>query len=71
MFRTAILTLLLALVPAALADDSPYFEPVVQLFSGLSGGGEAMMRDAATDDFILLEHGEVWGAQEWGELQRG
>ena len=45
--------------PAA-ADYSPEFEPVVRIFSGLSFADHEMIRSATTQDFLLLEAGEVW-----------
>lgn len=45
--------------PAA-ADYSPEFEPVVRIFSGLAFADHEMIRSATTQDFLLLEVGEVW-----------
>ncbi|MEJ2258487.1 MAG: hypothetical protein P8X98_16150, partial [Woeseiaceae bacterium] len=42
------------------ADYPPEFEPVVRIFSGLSFADHDMIRNATTQDFLLLEAGEVW-----------
>ncbi len=55
-----LLVLSIFLSGAPRAEVEPYFEPVVKIFSGLSQADVALMRDSATDDFVLLEHGELW-----------
>lgn len=45
---------------AAAPAYPPEFEPVVGIFSGLAYADHDMIRSATTDDFLLLEIGEVW-----------
>ena len=56
--KVLLLSLLVLCLPAR-ADD-PVFQPVVDVFAGLSAFDYDRMRNAVTDDFLLLEHGEVW-----------
>lgn len=52
---------ILCLVSAqAFAETDPAFSPVVKLFSAMSDIDHLGMRNSVTDDFSLLEHGEVW-----------
>ncbi|XZE20731.1 nuclear transport factor 2 family protein [Pirellulaceae bacterium SH449] len=44
----------------AVAEDHPAFQPVKQLFAAMSKHDGQAMRENATDDFQLLEHGEDW-----------
>ncbi len=45
------------------AEDA-VFEPVEQLFLAMSHTDHEMMRRAVVDDFVLLEHGEVWSIED-------
>lgn len=45
---------------SALADYPPEFQPVVTLFSGIAYADHDMIQRSTTDDFLLLEVGEVW-----------
>lgn len=42
------------------AADHPAFLPVKELFAAMSKQDGKAMQDCATEDFQLLEHGEVW-----------
>lgn len=57
--KTFLLLIALA-AQAARADYPAEFEPVVRLFSGISFANHDMIREATSDDFLLLEVGEVW-----------
>ncbi|WP_226668328.1 hypothetical protein [Microbulbifer aggregans] len=48
------------LCPFAIAGEEATFVPVVKLFSALSDANHSGMRSAVTDNFTLLEHGEIW-----------
>lgn len=48
----------------AKADDHPAFEPVKELFAAMSKHDGKAMRETATKDFQLLEHGEDWSMQK-------
>lgn len=55
-----LLLLLLAYGSPVSAEHPPEFEAVVKVFSGLSYGDQALVKEATTPDFLLLEMGEVW-----------
>jgi hypothetical protein len=60
-WMTALLCLLgTVYVSAEREEYVAEFEPVVRAFTGLSQGSHAMIQAAVTDDFLLLEVGEVW-----------
>lgn len=44
--------------------DHPALQPVKELFAAMSQHDGAAMMQTATDDFQLLEHGEVWTMQK-------
>lgn len=46
------------------AADHPAFESVKQLFAAMSQRDGQAMRETATEDFQLLEHGEDWTMQQ-------
>ncbi len=46
------------------ADDHPAFQPVKELFAAMSRHDGKAMRETATKDFQLLEHGEDWSMQK-------
>ncbi len=48
----------------AIAEDHPAFQPVKELFAAMSKHDGKAMRDTATEDFQLLEHGEEWTMQK-------
>ena len=48
----------------AVAEDHPAFQPVKELFAAMSKHDGQAMQDKATEDFQLLEHGEVWTMQK-------
>lgn len=48
----------------AKAADHPAFQPVKELFAAMSKHDGAAMQKTSTDDFQLLEHGEVWTMQK-------
>ena len=45
------------------AEDHPAFQPVKELFAAMSMHDGKAMKETATDDFQLLEHGEDWTMQ--------
>ena len=45
------------------AADHPAFQPVKELFAAMSKHDGKAMRETATEDFQLLEHGEDWTMQ--------
>ncbi len=48
----------------AVAEDHPAFQPVKELFAAMSKHDGQAMHAKATEDFQLLEHGEVWTMQK-------
>ena len=46
------------------AADHPAFEPIKELFAAMSEQNGEAMQATATEDFQLLEHGEVWTMQK-------
>lgn len=42
------------------AADHPAFQPVKELFAAMSKHDGNAMQETSTEDFQLLEHGEVW-----------
>lgn len=48
----------------AVAEDHPAFQPVKELFAAMSKHDGKAMRETATEDFQLLEHGEEWTMQK-------
>lgn len=46
------------------AEDHPAFQPVKELFAAMSKHDGEAMRETATKDFQLLEHGEDWSMQK-------
>jgi hypothetical protein len=46
------------------AADHPAFQPVKELFAAMSKHDGKAMRETATEDFQLLEHGEDWTMQQ-------
>ncbi|MDX1925824.1 MAG: nuclear transport factor 2 family protein [Pirellulaceae bacterium] len=48
----------------AVAEDHPAFQPVKELFAAMSKHDGQAMQGNATEDFQLLEHGEVWTMQK-------
>ena len=42
------------------ANDSDEFKPVLKVFTGISLADHDLIKSAVTDDFLLLEVGEVW-----------
>ncbi len=46
------------------AADHPAFQPVKELFAAMSKHDGDAMRETATKDFQLLEHGEDWSMQK-------
>ncbi len=48
----------------AVAEDHPAFQPVKELFAAMSKHDGQAMQQNATEDFQLLEHGEVWTMQK-------
>lgn len=44
-------------------EDHPAFQPVKELFAAMSKHDGKTMRETATEDFQLLEHGEDWTMQ--------
>ncbi len=64
-FRLSGALVLLALMSACatVPSRSPAgeaFSAVVEVFSAFSAADHQRMRESVTDDFVLLEHGEVW-----------
>ncbi|QDP02412.1 hypothetical protein [Thalassotalea sp. PS06] len=59
-FFIAFTLLTLSLQANAEAEFPPSFQPVIDIFSGLSDGDKDKVKNSVTDDFILLEQGEVW-----------
>ncbi len=56
-----ILTIAFILVSQiSMASDEVVFKPVNDLFLAMSNIDHAGMKAEVTEDFILLEHGEVW-----------
>lgn len=58
LLSTLALTVLL-LPSIAAAQDSP-FDTVVAFFTALSDANHQGLRDSTTENFLVLEHGEVW-----------
>ncbi len=48
----------------AVAEDHPAFQPVKELFAAMSKHDGKAMQQTSTEDFELLEHGEVWTMQK-------
>ena len=42
------------------AQEHPAFQPVKDLFAAMSNVDHSRMKQVVTNDFILLENGEVW-----------
>lgn len=42
------------------SEFPPSFQPVIDIFTGLTDGDKNKVKNAVTEDFILLEQGEVW-----------
>lgn len=60
---TLILVSLLIYSPVQ-AKDHEAFTPVKKLFAAMSAFDEKAMHETGTEDFQLLEHGEVWSMQK-------
>jgi hypothetical protein len=62
MIRILISTLALSvlLLPSPAAAQSFPFDPVVAFFTALSEANHQGIRDSTTENFLVLEHGEVW-----------
>jgi len=60
LFTKCLIIVLICLSKMAIADSRKEFEPVVQIFSGISYADHDMIKEATTEDFLLLEVGEVW-----------
>lgn len=58
--RAIFLTLSLVVFTAAQSADRPPLDSVKDLFAAMSAFDYARMRSVVTDDFQLLEDGEVW-----------
>lgn len=54
------LSLLAALAATAAAQDAALESPVRRFFDGLAQQNDSLLRSTVTDDFQLLEVGEVW-----------
>ncbi len=52
--------LALTLSQNILADDNEPFFPVIKMFSALSDFNTVGMKESVTNEFLLLEHGEIW-----------
>jgi Domain of unknown function (DUF4440) len=48
----------------AVAEDHPAFQPVKELYAAMSKHDGKAMQQTSTEDFELLEHGEVWTMQQ-------
>ncbi len=48
----------------AVAEDHPAFQTVKELFAAMSKHDGKAMQQTSTEDFELLEHGEVWTMQK-------
>lgn len=58
------LCVILALCGNSDAADHLAFQPVKELFAAISNHDGNAMRETATEDFQLLEHGEDWTMQQ-------
>ena len=58
--RAAFLMLGLVLCTSVQGSETTPFDAVRNLFAAMSSFDYARMRSTVTDDFQLLEHGEVW-----------
>jgi hypothetical protein len=58
--KAVLLTLSLLVYTSAQSAESPPFDTVRDLFAAMSAFDDARMRSAVTDDFQLLEDGEIW-----------
>lgn len=56
--------LLMATTECQANEKEKVFFTIEKLFSAMSKNDPKTMKEAATDSFILLEHGEVWGMDE-------
>lgn len=54
------LTLSTLLLPSVAAAQNSPFDPVVSFFAALSEANHQGIRDSTTENFVVLEHGEVW-----------
>ena len=54
------LTLSTLLLPSVAAAKGSPFDPVVSFFTALSEANHQGIRDSTTENFVVLEHGEVW-----------
>ncbi|TKB43256.1 hypothetical protein [Thalassotalea mangrovi] len=52
--------LMISLQAHAQTEFPPSFQPVIDIFTGLSDGDKEKVKNSVTEDFILLEQGEVW-----------
>ncbi len=57
--KSFFLLVLFGVMPSAAQETRP-FHAVEKLFAAMSAYDYAAMHDAATDDFQLLENGEIW-----------
>jgi hypothetical protein len=56
----SILTLSALLLPSTAAAQESPFDTVVAFFTALSEANHQGIRDSTTENFLVLEHGEVW-----------
>jgi hypothetical protein len=56
----SILTLSALLLPSTAAAQGSPFDTVVAFFTALSEASHQGIRDSTTENFLVLEHGEVW-----------
>jgi len=54
------LTLSALLLPSTAAAQGSPFDTVVAFFTALSEANHQGIRDSTTENFLVLEHGEVW-----------
>lgn len=54
------LTLSALLLPSVAAAQISPFDPVVSFFTALSEANQQGIRDSTTENFLVLEHGEIW-----------
>lgn len=50
------------------AQDRKVLKPISELFSAMSAIDHEKMKSLVTDDFLLMEHGEVWRIDELIEV---
>lgn len=64
------LTLSVLLLPSVAAAQSSPFDPVVAFFTALSEANHQGIRDSTTENFVVLEQGEVWNLEKLLSLVR-